>query len=144
MGSTVSSQADAPERVALIRTPLVITAVVAVGKPTLVVLLTGRPYCLPWMHAHVPAIIEAFYPGEQQGAAIVDILFGRVNPSGRLPVTLARSAGHIPCTYDYKGYGRGYYRKPGSAETMGRDYVFDTPDPLWPFGFGLIQTPAHA
>lgn len=117
-----------------------VKAIVAVGKPTIVVLLNGRPYCLPWMHEHVPAIIEAFYPGEQQGAAIVDILFGRVNPSGRLPVTLARSAGHIPCTYDYKGYGRGYYRKPGSPDAMGRDYVFDTPDPLWPFGFGLSYT----
>lgn len=117
-----------------------VKAVVASGKPTIVVLLNGRPYCLPWMHRHVPAIVEAFYPGEQQGHAIVDILFGRVNPSGRLPVTLARSAGHIPCTYDYKGYGRGYYRKPGTPDEPGRDYVFDSPEPLWPFGFGLSYT----
>lgn len=117
-----------------------VKAVVATGKPTIVVLLNGRPYCLPWMQEHVPAILEAFYPGEQQGPAIVDILFGKVNPSGRLPVTLARSAGHIPCTYDYKGYGRGYYHQPGTPVEPGRDYVFDSPEPLWPFGFGLSYT----
>jgi beta-glucosidase len=117
-----------------------VNAVLATGKPTIVILLNGRPYCLPWMKANVPAIIEAFYPGEQQGAAIVDILFGRVNPSGRLPVTLAQSAGHLPCTYDFKGYGRGYYLTPGNREQPGRDYVFDSPKPLWPFGFGLSYT----
>jgi beta-glucosidase len=117
-----------------------VKAVVATGKPTVVILLNGRPYCMPWLHQHVPALVEAFYPGEQQGPALVDILFGRVNPSGRLPVTLARSAGHIPCTYDFKGYGRGYYRNPGTAEHPGRDYVFDSPAPLWPFGFGLSYT----
>ena len=114
-----------------------VKAVVATGKPTIVILLNGRPYCLPWMHDHVPALIEAFYPGEQQGNALADILFGRVNFSGRLPVTLARSAGQIPCTYDYKPYGRGYYHQPGSPGHIGRDYAFDSPAPLWPFGFGL-------
>ncbi|MBI2497235.1 MAG: glycoside hydrolase family 3 C-terminal domain-containing protein [Opitutae bacterium] len=117
-----------------------VKAVVATGKPTVVVLLNGRPYCLPWMHDHVPALLEAFYPGEQQGHAIVDILFGRVNPSGRLPVTLAHSAGQIPCTYDFKPFGRGYYHQPGSPDRMGRDYVFASPAPLWPFGFGLSYT----
>jgi beta-glucosidase len=117
-----------------------VKAVAATGKPVIVVLLNGRPYCLPWMHKNIPAIVEAFYPGERQGDAIADILFGKVNPSGHLPVTLARSAGHIPCTYDYKGFGRGYYRSPGSPEKPGRDYVFDSPAPLWPFGFGLSYT----
>ena len=115
-------------------------AIVATGKPTVLVLLNGRPYCLPWIKEHVPAIVEAFYPGEQQGNAIADILFGRVNPSGRLPVTLAPSVGHIPCTYDFKGYGRGFYRSPGKPGQPGRDYVFDSPEPLWPFGFGLSYT----
>lgn len=117
-----------------------VKAVVAAGKPTIVILLNGRPYCIPWMKDHVTAIIEAFYPGEEQGHALVDILFGHVNPSGRLPVTIARSAGHIPCTYDFQPYGRGYYHKPGSPGNPGRDYVFDVPDPLWPFGFGLSYT----
>jgi beta-glucosidase len=117
-----------------------VKAIAATGKPVIVVLLNGRPYCLPWMHKNIPAIVEAFYPGERQGDAIADILFGKVNPSGHLPVTLARSAGHIPCTYDYKGFGRGYYRQPGTPEKPGRDYVFDSPAPLWPFGFGLSYT----
>jgi len=114
-----------------------VKAIVATGTPTVVVLLNGRPYCLPWIHDNAPAIIEAFYPGEQQGNALVGILFGQVNPSGCLPVTLARSAGHIPCTYDFKPFGRGYYHKPGEPGRPGRDYVFDSPAPLWPFGFGL-------
>jgi beta-glucosidase len=117
-----------------------VKAVVAAGKPTVVILLNGRPYCLPWMHDNVPAIVEAFYPGEQQGSSLVDILFGKVNPSGHLPVTLARSVGQLPCTYDFKGFGRGYYHQPGSTTKPGRDYVFDSPAPLWPFGFGLSYT----
>ena len=114
-----------------------VKAIVATGKPTIVILLNGRPYCIPWMKKHVPAIIEAFYPGEQQGTAIVNVLFGKTNPSGRLPVTIARSAGHIPCTYDYKPYSRGFYGSPGTPGGGGRDYIFDTPSPLWSFGFGL-------
>ena len=112
-------------------------AVIETGTPTIVVLLNGRPYCIPWLKERAAAIVEAFYPGEAQGPALVDILFGKVNPSGRLPVTVARSAGHIPCTYDFGPYGRGYYHKPGEPGKPGRDYVFDSPDPLWPFGFGL-------
>lgn len=117
-----------------------VEAVVATGTPTVVVLLNGRPYCLPWMHDHVPALVEAFFPGEREGEAVADVLLGAVNPSGRLPVTLARSAGQIPCTYDFKPYGRGFYHQPGSPERPGRDYVFDSPAPLWPFGFGLSYT----
>lgn len=117
-----------------------VKAIVATGKPTVVILVNGRPYCLPWMKRNVPAIIEAFYPGERQGDALADILFGKVNPSGRLPVTLAPSAGHLPCTYDYRGFGRGFYGNPGSPRHPGRDYVFDSPQPLWNFGEGLSYT----
>jgi beta-glucosidase len=88
----------------------------------------------------VPAIISAFYPGQEQGHAIANILFGNVNPSGRLPVTIAQSAGHIPTVYDYKPSGRGYYHQPGSPEHPGRDYVFSSPDPLFAFGHGLSYT----
>ena len=115
-------------------------AVIATGTPTIVVLLNGRPYCIPWLKEHAAAIVEAFYPGEMQGPALVDVLFGKVNPSGRLPVTVAQSAGHIPCTYDFGPYGRGYYHKPGAPGAPGRDYVFDSPDPLWAFGYGLSYT----
>jgi beta-glucosidase len=109
-----------------------VKAIWETGTPTIVVLLNGRPYCIPWMKAHVPAILEAFYPGEQQGNAIAGVLFGEV--------TIPQSAGHIPTVYDYKPSGRGYYHQPGTPEQPGRDYVFSSPDPLWPFGFGLSYT----
>ena len=117
-----------------------VKAVCATGKPTIVVMLQGRPYSVPWMKQHVSALLAAFYPGEQQGRVIADILFGRVNPSGRLPVSVPQSAGHIPTVYDYLPAQRGYYHKPGTPEKPGRDYVFSSPDPLWSFGFGLSYT----
>ena len=117
-----------------------VEAICKVGKPTVVVMLHGRPYSMPWMKEHVPAILSAFYPGEQQGHAIADVLLGRVNPSGRLPVSVAQSAGHIPTVYDWLPLQHGIYHKPGSPQKPGRDYVFSTPDPLWSFGYGLSYT----
>jgi len=117
-----------------------VRAVLAVGKPLVVVFLNGRPYSVPWMKQQVPAIVEAFYPGQQQGYAVADVLLGRVNPSGRLSMTVPESAGHIPTVHDYKPSGRGYYHQPGTADRLGRDYVFSSPAPLWPFGFGLSYT----
>jgi beta-glucosidase len=117
-----------------------VKAVHSAGKPTIVIMLHGRPYSVPWMKEHVAAILGAFYPGEEQGHAIADILFGRVNPSGRLPVSVPQSAGHIPTVYDYLPSQRGYYHVPGTPEKPGRDYVFSSPAPLWSFGFGLSYT----
>ena len=114
--------------------------VLKTGKPVIVVFINGRPYSVPWMKAKVPAIVEAFYPGQQQGYAIADILLGRVNPSGRLSMTIPQSAGHIPTVHDYKPSGRGFYHSPGSEDKLGRDYVFASPAPLWAFGFGLSYT----
>jgi beta-glucosidase len=114
--------------------------VLKAGKPVVVVFLNGRPYSVPWMNEQVPAIVEAFYPGQQQGYAVADVLLGQVNPSGRLSMTVPQSAGHIPTVHDYKPSGRGYYHKPGSETQLGRDYVFSSPAPLWPFGFGLSYT----
>ncbi len=117
-----------------------VRAVHAAGKPVIVIMIHGRPYSIPWMKANIPAILSAFYPGEQGGNAIAGILLGRVNPSGRLPVSVPRSAGHIPTVYDYKPTGRGVYGQRGTPEKPGRDYVFTSPDPLYPFGFGLSYT----
>jgi|CXWL01.1.fsa_nt_gi beta-glucosidase len=117
-----------------------VRAVLAAGKPVIVVFLNGRPYSVPWMQEQVPVIVEAFYPGEQQGYAVADVLLGRVNPSGRLSMTVPQSAGHIPTVHDYKPSGRGTYHKPGTPENPGRDYVFTSPAPLWAFGFGLSYT----
>ncbi len=117
-----------------------IRAIEATGKPVVLVMIHGRPYSIPWEKEHLPAIVEAWYPGEQGGHAIADVLFGKVNPSGKLPVSVPRSAGHIPVVYNYKPSGRGFYHQPGTPEEPGRDYVFSTPDPLFCFGHGLSYT----
>lgn len=120
--------------------PELIKAVFATGKPVILVMMNGRPYSIAWEKKYIPAILEAWYPGEQGGLAITRILFGMVNPSGKLPVSIPQSAGHIPTVYDYKPSGRGYYHNPGSPENPGRDYVFSSPDPLFCFGHGLSYT----
>ncbi|MGA2068224.1 MAG: glycoside hydrolase family 3 N-terminal domain-containing protein [Thermoguttaceae bacterium] len=117
-----------------------VRAVLTAGKPVVVVFLNGRPYSVPWMKEQVHAIVEAFYPGQEQGYAVADVLLGRVNPSGRLAMTVPQTAGHIPTVHDYKPSGRGYYHRPGTPERLGRDYVFSSPAPLWAFGFGLSYT----
>jgi beta-glucosidase len=117
-----------------------IRAIHAVGKPVVVVMVQGRPYCIPWMKANIPAILSAFYSGEQGGRAVAEILLGQVNPSGRLAVSVPQSPGHIPTVYDYHPVGRGAYGQRGTPEKPGRDYVFSSPDPLFSFGFGLTYT----
>ena len=111
----------------------------ACGK-LITVLETGRPYDLREIKELSDALIAAWYPGELGGYALYDILFGRRSPSGRLPITFPRSVGHLPCYYNYKVSARGYYKNPGSDEHPGNDYVFDTPAPLYSFGYGLSYT----
>jgi len=117
-----------------------VEAVAATGKPTIVVLVQGKPFAMPWIKKNIPAIVEAWYPGEQGGLSVADVLFGNVNPSGRLPVSFPKSVGHLPCYYNYLPTDKGYYKERGSYEKPGRDYVFSDPEPLWPFGFGLSYT----
>jgi len=100
----------------------------------------GRPYSISWEKENIPAILEAWYPGSEGGNAVARILFGEVNPSGRLTVSVPQSVGHIPVFYNYKPTGRGYYHNPGTLEKPGRDYVFSSPDPLYSFGYGLSYT----
>ena len=101
---------------------------------------SGRPYNLEWMKNNIPAILQTWYPGEQGGAAICDLLFGDSNPSAKLPITFPKSAGHIPCFYNHKPSARGFYNKPGNLTNPGRDYVFSSTEPLFPFGYGLSYT----
>jgi beta-glucosidase len=117
-----------------------VRAIVATGTPTIVVLINGRPISSEWIAEHVPAVLEAWYPGEEGGRALAEVLFGSVNPSGRLPITVPRSAGHVPAFYNHKPSARGYYHRPGTPEMPGRDYVFSPPAPLYPFGHGLSYT----
>lgn len=115
-------------------------AVAETKTPVVLVLIIGRPYCIGEELSLSKAVLQAWYPGEQGGNSLCDILFGDVNPSGKLPVSFPKTTGHIPCFYNYKASARGYYKKPGSPEKPGRDYVFDSPEPLFPFGYGLSYT----
>jgi beta-glucosidase len=100
--------------------------VVAVGKPTVLVLLNGSALAVNWAEEHVPAILEAWYPGQAGGSAIADALFGDYNPAGRLPVTFYRDTTDLPPFEDYR--------------MTGRTYRFFTGKPLYPFGHGLSYT----
>jgi beta-glucosidase len=109
-----------------------VEAVQATGTPTIVVLVNGRPLATRWIAAHVPAVLEAWLPGEKGGQAVAEVLFGDINPSGRLPVTVPRHAGQLPVYYNAKR-SKPYWVKQG----WGRAYVDLDPTPLYPFGFGL-------
>lgn len=111
-----------------------------VGRPIVLVLVTGKPFAISWEKKHLPAILVQWYGGEQSGNVIADILFGKVNPSGHLPVSFPQSAGHLPVYYNHLPTDKGLYHQHGSYEHPGRDYVFSSPDPLWAFGHGLSYT----
>ncbi|PTQ96641.1 beta-glucosidase [Mucilaginibacter yixingensis] len=117
-----------------------VEALKATGKPLIVVLVTGKPFAISWIKTNADAIITQFYAGEQEGNAIADILFGKVNPSGKLPVSFPQDVGHLPVYYNHLPSDRGFYKQPGSIDKPGRDYVFSTPDALWSFGYGLSYT----
>lgn len=110
-------------------------AVVALGKPVVLVLLNGRPLSIVWAAENVPAILEAWEPGSEGGNAVADILFGVANPGGKLPVTFPRKAGHAPLYY-----ARDLTHSPEDGP-MYRSRYWDGPTtPLYPFGFGLSYT----
>lgn len=117
-----------------------IKAVYATGKPVVLVLVTGKPFAIPWEKENIPAILVQWYAGEQEGNSIADILFGKVNPSGHLTVSFPQSSGHLPVYYNHLPTDKGFYHKPGNFEQPGRDYVFSSPSPLWAFGHGLSYT----
>lgn len=110
------------------------------GKPVILVLVQGRPWSISWEKENIPAILEAWYPGEKGGNAVANILFGKVNPSGRLNVSIPQSTGHIPVFYNRVNSNKGFYRNPGSVTKPGQDYVFASTDALFPFGYGLSYT----
>lgn len=117
-----------------------IERVYATGKPVIVVLVAGKPFAIPWIKENIPVVLAQWYAGEQQGNSIADILFGKINPSGKLTFTFPAGTGNLPCYYNYLPSDRGFYKKHGSYENPGRDYVFSSPNPLWAFGHGLSYT----
>jgi beta-glucosidase len=110
------------------------------GKPVILVLVHGRPWSITWEKENIPAILEAWYPGEKGGTAVANILFGKVNPSGRLNVSVPQSVGHIPVFYNHVNSNKGFYHNPGSPDKPGQDYVFSSTSVLFPFGYGLSYT----
>ncbi len=110
-------------------------AVVGLGKPVVLVLLNGRPLSINWAAENVPAILEAWEPGSEGGHAVADILFGDVNPGGKLPVTFPRKASHAPLYY-----ARNLTHSPEGSPMYSARYWDGLPIPLYPFGFGLSYT----
>ncbi len=105
-----------------------VEAVYATGTPVVVLLLHGRPLAIEWIKDHVPAILDGWYLGQETGNAVADVLFGKVNPGGKLPMTIPRNVGQVPIYYNIMPPGR-----PGR-------YFRSKAEPLWPFGHGLSYT----
>jgi beta-glucosidase len=103
-----------------------------IGKPVVLVLVDGRPCALGWMAEKLPAIVEAWLPGEEGGRAVADVLFGDHNPGGKLPVSFPEKPGQIPAYYGHKPSGR--------RSSAWGDYVDGSPRPLFEFGYGLSYT----
>ncbi|UOF88708.1 glycoside hydrolase family 3 C-terminal domain-containing protein [Fodinisporobacter ferrooxydans] len=109
-----------------------VKSVYETGTPVVVVLVNGRPLSMNWMAENVPAILEAWLPGEEGARAVADILFGDYNPGGKLPISVPRSVGQIPVYY--------YHKPSGGRSHWKGDYVEMSTKPLYPFGFGLSYT----
>jgi beta-glucosidase len=113
-----------------------VKAIQETGKPTIVVLVNGRPPTIEWIVERVPAILESWMGGSQAGNAIADIVFGDVNPGGKLPVTFPRTVGQVPIYYNHMNTGR-----PPEANNRYTSKYLDVPwTPLFPFGYGLSYT----
>lgn len=114
-------------------------ALIKTGKPVVLVLFTGRPLALKWEHDNVPAILNVWFGGSEAGYAITDVLFGDVNPSGKLSTTFPQNIGQVPIFYNHKNTGRPL----GEGkwfEKFRSNYLDVSNEPLYPFGFGLSYT----
>ena len=138
IGESPSQSAEAASR-ATIELPgaqlRLARGVVATGKPVVAVLMNGRPLALQWLHDNVPAILETWFLGVEHGTATADVLFGEVNPGGKLPATFPRVTGQVPIYHAHRNTGR-----PPSPDKFTSKYL-DVPwTPLYPFGHGLSYT----
>lgn len=114
-------------------------ALIKTGKPVVLVLFTGRPLTLTWENEHLPAILNVWFGGTQTGNAVADVLFGDINPSGKLPVTFPQNIGQLPLYYSQKNTGRPL--KQGAwFQKFRSNYLDVSNDPLYPFGYGLSYT----
>ncbi|HEV7377265.1 MAG TPA: glycoside hydrolase family 3 N-terminal domain-containing protein [Pyrinomonadaceae bacterium] len=113
-----------------------VKAVQATDKPVIIVLMNGRPLTINWLAENTPAILETWFAGTQAGNAIADVLFGDVNPSGKLPVTFPRNVGQEPLYYNHMNTGR----PPDANNKYTSKYLDVSWTPLFPFGYGLSYT----
>ncbi|MEO8415665.1 MAG: beta-glucosidase BglX [Ginsengibacter sp.] len=114
-------------------------ALVKTGKPLVLVLFTGRPLALTWEQDHVPAILNVWFGGTEAGNAIGDVLFGKVNPSGKLTTTFPQNVGQVPLYYNHKNTGRPL-EEGKWFQKFRSNYLDVSNDPVYPFGFGLSYT----
>jgi beta-glucosidase len=116
-----------------------LAALLQTGKPVVLVLFTGRPMTLTWEHQNVPAILNVWFGGVEAARAIADVLFGDVNPSGKITMTFPQNVGQIPLYYAHKNTGRPLGDKPWFTRFWS-NYLDVSNDPLYPFGYGLSYT----
>ena len=117
-----------------------LNALLKTGKPVVLVLFDGRPLVLKEENETVPAILNAWFAGTEAGYAIADVLFGDINPSGKLTTTFPRSVGQVPIYYAHKNTGRPLANTEGKFEKFRSNYLDERNEPLFPFGFGLSYT----
>jgi beta-glucosidase len=115
-------------------------ALLKTGKPVVLVLFTGRPLTLVEENETVPAILNVWFPGSEAGLSISDVLFGDVNPSGKLTATFPRNVGQVPLFYNHKNTGRPLGNNEGKFEKFKTNYLDVRNEPLYPFGYGLSYT----
>jgi beta-glucosidase len=116
-------------------------SLLATGKPVVLLLFTGRPLDLSWESKNVPAILNVWFGGTQTGNAIADVIFGKVNPSGKLTATFPQNIGQVPIYYNHKNTGRPIDAGKGSWFTKFlSNYMDVSNEPLYPFGYGLSYT----
>jgi beta-glucosidase len=119
--------------------PYLVNDIINTGKPTIVVFSSGKPVTEAWISTNASALIQQFYPSEQGGNALADILYGDVNPSGKLSVGVPYDVGTTPVYYDYMNSGRGTspgHAYPNGTLVFGPEYVLNSPMPLYEFGYG--------
>jgi beta-glucosidase len=117
-----------------------VQAIIETGKPTIVVYSSGKPVTEPWISDNAAALLQQFYPGEQGGNGLADVLFGDVTPSGKLSVSFPYDVGTLPVYYDYLNSGRATDAGailPNGTLQFGHQYVLNSPQPLYEFGYGL-------
>jgi beta-glucosidase len=138
LGETANMSSEAASRASMDLPGIqeqMLEAAVASGKPVVLVLLNGRPLDISWAAQHVPAILEAWYPGSEGGNAVGDVLFGDVNPGGKLPISWAHQAGEEPLYYNHN-----LTHEPEDRPNFTSRYWDVSSKPLYPFGYGLSYT----